>query len=55
MPTYNMAPADAQEGRAARFSHIFTRLLELHNYVWDSEIEPFHSVSHRQRVYPHAG
>ncbi|KAF2027874.1 hypothetical protein EK21DRAFT_70998 [Setomelanomma holmii] len=38
-----MAPTDAETERAARFSHIFARLLELQNYVWDPEIEPFHS------------
>lgn len=38
-----MAPADTETGRAARFSHIFARLIELHNYVWDPKIEPFHS------------
>lgn len=37
-----MAP-ELDSGRAARFSHILTRLLELQNYVWDAEIEPFHS------------
>jgi hypothetical protein len=36
-----------ETGRAARFSHIFARLQELPNYVWDPEIEPFHSVSDR--------
>jgi hypothetical protein len=40
-----MAPADNETRRTARFSHIFARLLELNNYVWDSDIEPFHSVS----------
>jgi hypothetical protein len=43
--TYKMPPTDAETGRTARFSHIFARLLELQNYVWDPEIEPFHSVS----------
>ncbi|KAH4006879.1 hypothetical protein HBI56_033610 [Parastagonospora nodorum] len=38
-----MAPGDTETGRAARFSHIFARLIELHNYVWDPKIEPFHS------------
>lgn len=38
-----MASANGDPGRAARFSHIFSRLLELQNYVFDSEIEPFHS------------
>jgi hypothetical protein len=40
-----MAPTDAEAGRSARFSHIFARLTELPNYVWDPELEPFHSVS----------
>jgi hypothetical protein len=40
-----MAPTDAENGRSARFSHIFARLIELPNYVWDPELEPFHSVS----------
>ncbi|KAL6710566.1 Chk1 protein kinase [Coniothyrium glycines] len=35
--------ADPETQRTARFSHIFVRLLELHNYVWDPEVEPFHS------------
>lgn len=34
---------DAETRQTARFSHIFARLLELQNYVWDPEIEPFHS------------
>jgi hypothetical protein len=38
-----MAATDTDTRRTARFSHIFARLLELHNYVWDPEIEPFHS------------
>ncbi|EMD66665.1 hypothetical protein COCSADRAFT_84482 [Bipolaris sorokiniana ND90Pr] len=37
-----MSPSQAS-GRAARFAHILARLQELPNYVWDSEIEPFHS------------
>lgn len=36
------------------FSGIFARLQELPNYVWDSDIKPFHSVSvlgyHIERV-----
>jgi hypothetical protein len=38
-------PVDTESRRTARFSHVFARLLELHNYVWDPETEPFHSVS----------
>ncbi|KAJ4375072.1 Chk1 protein kinase [Neocucurbitaria cava] len=38
-----MAPTEAESSRTARFSHILARLQELQNYVWDSEIEPFHS------------
>lgn len=37
-------PPDGESGRAARFAHILVRLQELPNYVWDPEIEPFHSV-----------
>ncbi|KAF2876568.1 putative histidine kinase HHK1p [Massariosphaeria phaeospora] len=36
------APAD-DSGRGARFQRILARLLELTDYVWDTEIEPFHS------------
>ncbi|KAL5120883.1 Chk1 protein kinase [Pleosporales sp. CAS-2024a] len=38
-----MPSPSTDSGRTARFSHIFARLLELHNYVWDPETEPFHS------------
>ncbi|OAL01373.1 hypothetical protein IQ06DRAFT_335685 [Phaeosphaeriaceae sp. SRC1lsM3a] len=38
-----MAPTESETGRAARFSHIFSKLVELHNYVWDPDTEPFHS------------
>lgn len=38
------APED-DPGRSARFAQILSRLLELPHYVWDTEIEPFHSVS----------
>ncbi|KAH9869591.1 hypothetical protein IAQ61_006799 [Plenodomus lingam] len=34
---------EGENGRTARLSHIFGRLLELQNYVWDPEIAPFHS------------
>lgn len=30
--------------RGTRFADIFARLSELPNYVWDSDIKPFHSV-----------
>jgi hypothetical protein len=40
-----MAETNAETERTARFSHIFARLQDLHNYVWDPEVEPFHSVS----------
>lgn len=33
-----------ESGRTVRFSHMLARLIELQNYVWDPEIEPFHSV-----------
>jgi hypothetical protein len=46
-PVYTMAQTDAKTEQTARASHIFTRLLDLHNYVWDTEAEPFHSVSGR--------
>jgi hypothetical protein len=32
--------------RGTRFANILARLLELPNYSWDSDIKPFHSVSH---------
>ncbi|KAG9388970.1 ATPase [Pyrenophora tritici-repentis] len=32
-----------EKARKAYFAHIFARLQELPNYVWDPEIEPFHS------------
>lgn len=40
MPT----PADPHPPRDSRFSAIYARLAELPNYVWDSDIAPFHSV-----------
>lgn len=36
---------EEESGRTARLNHIFARLLELQDYVWDPTIEPFHSVS----------
>lgn len=36
-------PGDAQ-GPTARFAQIFSRLVDLPGYTWDTEIEPFHSV-----------
>ncbi|ORY07537.1 hypothetical protein BCR34DRAFT_570582 [Clohesyomyces aquaticus] len=38
-----MAASNASLEQGARFSQILGRLLELPNYVWDTEIEPFHS------------
>ena len=32
--------------RGTRFASILARLLELPGYSWDSDIKPFHSVSH---------
>jgi hypothetical protein len=49
---HTMAPPDADAGRTKRFSHIFARLLDLHHYVWDPELEPFHSVSALSRPLP---
>jgi len=43
-----MAHTDAETGRSA---FMFARLAELPNYVWDHELEPFHSVS---RLEAHA-
>jgi hypothetical protein len=45
--------------RETRFSGIFARLSELPNYVWDSDIKPFHSVSflhpvRRARLIPYS-
>ncbi|KAI0574978.1 ATPase [Pyrenophora tritici-repentis] len=34
---------NGEKARKAYFAHIFARLQELPNYVWDPEIEPFHS------------
>jgi serine/threonine protein kinase/GAF domain-containing protein len=36
-------PGIDSSAQAARFSHILARLKELNNYVWDADIEPFHS------------
>lgn len=36
-------PTEGESGRTARLSHVFARLLQLQNYVWDPEIAPFHS------------
>src|SRR3954463_8550354 len=40
-----MAATDADNGRTARFSQILARLQELPTYTWNTDIEPFHSVS----------
>jgi len=47
---------DGEQARKAHFAHIFARLQELPNYVWDPEIEPFHSVRarHQTIVYKRA-
>ncbi|RMZ73719.1 serine threonine kinase [Pyrenophora seminiperda CCB06] len=39
---HNMA-TNGEKARKVHFAHIFARLQELPNYVWDPEIEPFHS------------
>jgi len=36
---------ERESRRTARLSHIFARLLELQDYVWDPQVEPFYSVS----------
>ncbi|KAF2268395.1 putative histidine kinase HHK1p [Lojkania enalia] len=38
-----MAAAEPDSVRGSRFSQILARLLELPNYAWDTDIEPFHS------------
>ncbi|KAF2195293.1 hypothetical protein K469DRAFT_545787 [Zopfia rhizophila CBS 207.26] len=38
-----MAATGPDSGREARFSQILARLLELPNYTWNTDIEPFHS------------
>jgi hypothetical protein len=38
-----------ESGPTARFQHIFARLQELPNYVWDPDTQPFHSVSPQQQ------
>ena len=44
------APDDALFAKSsAQFQQILSRLLELPNYTWDTEIAPFHSVC---TVYP---
>ncbi|KAF2853952.1 two-component sensor protein histidine protein kinase-like protein [Plenodomus tracheiphilus IPT5] len=44
-------PTEGESGRTARLAHIFARLLELHDYVWDTEIEPFHSSYSNWHVF----
>jgi hypothetical protein len=39
-----MPPKDPDQSRSARFAQIFSRLVDLPGYSWDTEIEPFHSV-----------
>jgi len=34
---------ERESRRTARLSHIFARLLELQDYVWDPQVEPFYS------------
>jgi hypothetical protein len=50
MPTSGETSANEETRRTARFSHIFARLQELQNYVFDPEITPFHSVGVRYRL-----
>ncbi|KAF2739491.1 hypothetical protein EJ04DRAFT_573054 [Polyplosphaeria fusca] len=38
-----MAASDADTSRKTKFSQIFARLLELPNYTWETDKEPFHS------------
>jgi hypothetical protein len=38
------APAEEDKSRSTRFAQIFSRLIDLPGYTWDTEIEPFHSV-----------
>jgi serine/threonine protein kinase/GAF domain-containing protein len=38
-----LPPTGDSSAQAARFSHILSRLKDLNNYVWDADIEPFHS------------
>ncbi|KAJ4303573.1 Chk1 protein kinase [Kalmusia sp. IMI 367209] len=38
-----MAATDDDADRSARFTQILSRLVELPNYSWDTEIPPFHS------------
>jgi len=47
-----MAGPEEDQSRTARFAQIFSRLIDLPGYTWDTEIEPFHSV--RIPAYIHA-
>jgi hypothetical protein len=42
-------PEENHDGRTTRFAQIFARLIDLPGYVWDTEIEPFHSVRTAKR------
>ncbi|KAF2123396.1 two-component sensor protein histidine protein kinase-like protein [Dothidotthia symphoricarpi CBS 119687] len=42
-----------EPGQTARFAHIFARLLELQDYVWDSNVEPFHSSYDNWHFFGH--
>jgi hypothetical protein len=37
-------PEENHQGWTTRFARKFARLIDLPGYVWDTEIEPFHSV-----------
>jgi len=39
-----MAAPEDDADRSARFEDILSRLSDLPNYLWDTEIPPFHSV-----------
>lgn len=43
-------PEEPRSPREMRFSNIFARLSELPNYIWDSDIKPFHSVSYLEII-----
>lgn len=38
-------PGENGPNRGAKFSQVLARLLDLPSYTWNTESEPFHSVS----------
>ncbi|KAF2012350.1 putative histidine kinase HHK1p [Aaosphaeria arxii CBS 175.79] len=48
-----MVTAEPDQGQRARFQQVFSRLQELTDYIWDTDIEPFHSSYDNWHFFGH--